>query len=392
MNRTFSTPAVLLLPVFLAAGACEAKKSSNPLSPSVAGPIAGVQITPVKLVEPAPSFKFRSSQQPIRLVIENATSTGARPLSYTFELASDAAFENKAFARSGVAPGEGGRTSVTVDKLDIGRDYHWRVRAEDGANTGPFVAAKFGVLPTPMLTVPAGLHPVNNMLVAETRPTLRARNADRNEAVGRLSYVFQISKDQAFSQVVSEGTAEETDGETSWTADRDLGANAAHYWRVRATDFETTGKWSPTEAFRTAPTPGGGGGPPTPPPGPGPDPGAPCAPPYPRNGPAVIDCVERKYPQYLVAGVSLSRRQANMAFLRDRIIEIGICGGMNMGWNMKRGGPDKSIDFLAWHDGRQWIGVDIGRAYDATNRKLDLVWGIYGPTPHAAPYSPRPSC
>ena len=121
-----------------------------------------------------------------------------------------------------------------------------------------------------------------------------------------------------------------------------------------------------------------------------------CAPPYPNNGKAVIDCVERKYPQYLVAHVSVDRRKANMAFLRDRIIEIGICGGMNLAWNMKRGGPEKSIDFLAWHDGRQWIGVDIGRAYDATNRKLDLVWGIYGPTPHArrsgtssAPKRPR---
>jgi hypothetical protein len=65
---------------------------------------------------------------------------------------------------------------------------------------------------------------------------------------------------------------------------------------------------------------------------------------------------------------------------------------MNLGWNMKRGGPEKSIDFLAWHDGRQWIGVDIGRAYDATNRVLDLVWGIHGPTPHARAYEPRPTC
>jgi hypothetical protein len=389
MNRTFSIAAVVVLPVLLAVGACEAEKSSSPLSPAVAGPIAGVQITPVKLLEPAPSFKFRNSQQPIRLVIENATSNGARPLSYTFELASDAAFENKAFARSGVPPGEGGRTSVVVDKLEIGRDYHWRVRAEDGANTGPFVSARFEVLPTPTLSAPAGASPVNNAVVTDIRPTLRARNADRNSAVGELTYLFQIAKDQAFSLVAAEGTSTEGGAETSWTADRDLEFNTTYFWRVRAADSETTGSWSATQVFRSA---GPSGGDPGPGPSPGPAPDPSCAPPYPRNGPAVVDCVERKYPQYLVAGVSLSKRQANMAFLRDRIIEIGICGGMNMGWNMKRGGPDKSIDFLAWHDGRQWIGVDIGRAYDATNRKLDLVWGIYGPTPHAATYSPRPSC
>src|SRR5919201_6297279 len=60
--------------------ACEAKKSSNPLSPSVAGPIPGVQITAPKLLEPAQGFKLKESQQPIRLLIENASSTGVRPL------------------------------------------------------------------------------------------------------------------------------------------------------------------------------------------------------------------------------------------------------------------------------------------------------------------------
>jgi hypothetical protein len=105
-----------------------------------------------------------------------------------------------------------------------------------------------------------------------------------------------------------------------------------------------------------------------------------------------VACVESRYPEYLVAGVSVSRRKANMEFLRDRIIETGICGGMNLAWNMKRGGPEKSVDFLAWHDGRQRIGVDIGRAYDATDRVLDLVWGVHGPTPDARTYQPRPTC
>ena len=112
MNRRFTIRAAFVLPVLLAFGGCEAQKSSNPLSPSVAGPIPGTQITAPKLLEPAQSFKFRSSQQPIRLLIENASSTGVRPLSYTFELSADPAFGSKAFARSGVPPGEGGRTSA----------------------------------------------------------------------------------------------------------------------------------------------------------------------------------------------------------------------------------------------------------------------------------------
>src|SRR5215212_4841796 len=110
----------------LALAGCEAQKSSNPLSPSVAGPIAGVQITAPKLVEPVQGFRYKESQQPIKLVIENATSTGVRPRAYIFEVAPDSAYTSKVFARSGVPQEEGGRTSVQIDRLDLGRAYYWR--------------------------------------------------------------------------------------------------------------------------------------------------------------------------------------------------------------------------------------------------------------------------
>src|SRR5436190_120010 len=77
---------------------CEAAKSSNPTAPTVAGPIAGVTINPPVLLEPAQGFRFKESEQPIRLVAQNATTTGVRPLTYTFEVASDNQFSNKAYA------------------------------------------------------------------------------------------------------------------------------------------------------------------------------------------------------------------------------------------------------------------------------------------------------
>src|SRR4051812_25715937 len=161
-------PAVLLLSLL----ACEAQKSSNPLSPSVAGPIPGVQITPPKLLEPAQGFKYKESQQPIKLVVENATSNGVRPVSYMFEVATDQDFNSKVFARAGVAPGDGGRTSVQIDRLDIGRAYYWRARAEDGANSSTFSTASFEVLPKPVLNPPALVSPINNERVTSRRPTL----------------------------------------------------------------------------------------------------------------------------------------------------------------------------------------------------------------------------
>ena len=113
---------------------------------------------------------------------------------------------------------------------------------------------------------------------------------------------------------------------------------------------------------------------------------------YPSTGPELIAFVAERYPEKLAAGVSRDERVANMQFLRDRIIEFGICGGMNIGWNMKRGGPEKSTDFVAWHDGRRRMGVDIAYAYDAPDRQLQLVWAVYGPTKHYRAYEPRPRC
>src|SRR4026208_1469218 len=111
MNRNLAT-AVLSGVMMVALAGCEAKKSSNPLSPSVAGPIAGVNITAPKLVEPAQGFKYKESQQPIKRVIESGVSNGVRPVTYMFEVATDTEFSSKVYARSGVPAGESGRTSV----------------------------------------------------------------------------------------------------------------------------------------------------------------------------------------------------------------------------------------------------------------------------------------
>ena len=221
----------------VALAACEAKKSSNPLSPSVAGPIAGVEITAPKLLEPAQGFKFKEKQQPIRLVIENSITNGVRTVSYLFEVASDSEFKTKVFARSGVAAGEGGRTSVQIDALELGRGYYWRARAEDGANSSTYSTAQFELLPRAQLSVPGVVSPINDERVTTRRPTLRVNPSDRNSAIGTVSYFFMVAKDPAFTQISATGLVEE---QTSWTVDRELDPNIRHYWRVHATDGETS--------------------------------------------------------------------------------------------------------------------------------------------------------
>jgi hypothetical protein len=261
-----------LLPAVLsfALAGCEAQKSSNPLSPSVAGPIAGVNITPPKLVEPGQGFKYKESQQPIRLVIENATSSGVRPVSYMFEVASDAEFTSKVFARNGVPGGDGGRTMVQVDRLDIGRAYYWRARADDGANSSQFASAQFEVLPRPVLSAPGLSSPINNERVDTKRPTLTVNASERNAAIGGLRYEFQVALDQGFGQLVAAGIVDEQGRQTSFTPDGDLPNDRQLFWRSRSSDGEATSNWATTQTFRSqaSPVPGPG-----PAPGPGPGPG-----------------------------------------------------------------------------------------------------------------------
>lgn len=282
--RTRNFQAGLAAALLMGAIACEAKKSSNPLSPSVAGPIAGVEITQPKLLEPQQGFKFKENQQPIKLLIENSSTTGVRPITYVFEVASDSGFANKVFARSGVTPGEGGRTSLQIDALELGRPYYWRARAEDGANNSTYATRSFEMLPKPVLTPPAVVSPANNELVGSSRPTLRINNSQSNSAVGSVSYLFQVARDQAFTQLAAAGITQEG-GDTRWTVDADLAPNLTHYWRARASDGETTSDWSATQVFRTPNAP-------APAPVPGPNPGGPCNSSSPEQ---IVSCERAKY-------------------------------------------------------------------------------------------------
>lgn len=312
MKRNPSAAALAAL--ILTLGGCEAQKSSNPLSPSVAGPIPGVQISAPKLLEPAQGFKYRESEQPIKLLIENASSTGVRPVSYLFEVATDTAFTTKVFARGGVPAGEGGRTSVQIDRLDLGRAYYWRARADDGANSSQFANSQFEVLPKPQLGTPALLSPINNERVASRRPTLTIRNADRNAAVTDVSYEFQIATDQSFATLATAGVVLEGPGQTSFTPAGDLLADRAYFWRVRGSDRETTSGWAATQSFRT-PLPVA----PAPAPGPSPAPGGPCVSSNPQS---IVECERAKY-----GHMSHSQMAALMKAIAKSLNANGIGGG-----------------------------------------------------------------
>src|SRR6266852_8202983 len=114
-SRFLSTAAALAATVVLIS--CESSKSSNPLSPSVAGPIPGVSISAPKMLEPQAGQRIATDRQPVTLLVENASTNGVRPLTYEFDIATDANFNTKVFSRDSIAPGEGGRTSLRLPDL-----------------------------------------------------------------------------------------------------------------------------------------------------------------------------------------------------------------------------------------------------------------------------------
>ena len=99
------------------------------------------------------------------------------------------------------------------------------------------------------------------------------------------------------------------------------------------------------------------------------------------SGPEVIARVSAMYPERLAEDVSHEERLANMAFLRDRIIEIGTCSGLVLAWNRKANGL-RSIDAINWDDTdkRAIEVVDLAFDYDNTDVPLQLQWAVvHGP-------------
>jgi hypothetical protein len=216
-------------------------------------------------------------------------------------------------------------------------------------------------------SIPQASAPRASARVSNLTPQLRAQGASGTfDPSAQLTYEFEVY--QGTTLIVASGTVEAT----TWTVPSNtLKLNQTYDWRVRAMFNDVAGSWSNAATFRT----------PLPPPVDGP---VPCGS---SAGAEIVKCVGRAYPAYLVAteqgSNSLERRKANMAFIRDRIIETGICKGLDLGRNFKRGGPEISYDFIVLRsnigkNGRD-RGVDLATGYDELKLPLRLKWQVFGP-------------
>jgi len=235
----------------LLASACSTAKSESPLSPSVAGPIAGVSISLPKPVQPAAGARLMRSE-PVVLTIENASTTGVRPLSYTYEGSTDASFSTQVFRQTGVEPGANGRTSLPVPgPLSAGQTYYWRVQATDGANSSEFSPTLHFIVVEPfILLAPAPISPSGGGLATSLQPTLRTANADRSGPPEAVTYLFEVSTSDQFGALAYGASVPEQADYTAVTVSP-LPASTTFYWRVRAQSSSSTSGWSASQAFAT---------------------------------------------------------------------------------------------------------------------------------------------
>jgi hypothetical protein len=387
-NRS-AIPGVLVACIALAVAGCEANKSKNPLSPNVAGPIAGVVITTPKGLEPASGARVVADQQPLTLLIENPTTNGERKLVMEVEVSTTTAFDALVHKSTTVEPGANGRTSYKLpEALTAGRTYHWRVRGVDGANTGAWSnPISFDVVAPVIVETPLPLSPVLGQVLTTNAPVLIVSNG-KVSGTANVSYRFEIARDAGFSAMVAVLTVPRS---TASTTQVQLGTqpySTQFFWRVSASDGAITSPYSSTHAFSTMAqpvTPPPVTQPPvtqppvTPPPSsPGyrtPDPPSGQMLPLPNMASVVYD-VARANPRALAN--SCQDAGGNWEFL-DLVVDALRRTDTRWGYNCKRGVcPDISQDVVAYHAG---AGPEVNGALETYT--VDIIGGHCGPSPSA---------
>ena len=201
-------------------------------------------------VAPANAATIPNLSQPVTLTVANAVVTKTGSTTYTFEVASDAAFTVKVQTKDNVAESSSGQTSVTLDALTAGKDYYWHARATAGGTTGVFSAvSKFTVGPAISISAPVPISPINGAATG-ARPAFRATNATRTGPAGPISYRFEVSASSAFASILATATVAEGINETGFIPTSDLPIQATLYRRVTAIDG-TNNISSPASAAQT---------------------------------------------------------------------------------------------------------------------------------------------
>ena len=258
-QRTLQT--VVLLGAATMMVACDAERSSNPLSPNIAGPLAGITITTPASIQPVDGQLIAADTQPVTLVFQSAVSDSPRPFWHEAQIAADGNFVSILHTFENISLDEGDMVSFELPlTLDPERIYHWRTRAVDGANAGPYSnGASFDIYSPVTVGAPTLALPADGATTQTDAPLLSVDTTTVGGPASNIIYQFEISPTPIFSSFTAVLNVSPSTGPITSAQPGDLGYDLTHYWRVhiRATGRtgEVVGPFSATRSFRTPPPP-----------------------------------------------------------------------------------------------------------------------------------------
>ncbi len=196
------------------------------------------------------------------LTVQNSTDpddneTMDYPLTYEFEVYSDAGLTNLVESQTAVPEGSGTTAVTLTTVLSENTDYWWRSRANDGVQNGAYgtVRSFFVTVVNEAPAAPTLNSPTDGSLLGTARPLLRVNNANDPDRDSPLSYAFEVYRDLSLSTLevgtpaVSGGCCS---GTTSWLLPASLSFSRWYWWVSRAKDAALTGPDMATASLFTA--------------------------------------------------------------------------------------------------------------------------------------------
>lgn len=254
---------------------------------------------------------------------------------------------------------------------------------QDAAPAAPSVVVADALAPGVGIktSAPALLTPAAGVRTDSLTPEFVIGVAAASHLANSPQFEYQFEIQTAGGQVVASSgkIAPRANGQVAWTLPTALTLDSPYRWRARAELGDRLGPWSEFVSFRSLdyrglnPRPANGA--------------------WPSTGPDVVAYISDAWPEYLVTTATTAERIEHMEFLRDRIIEAGICGGLDLARNLKRGIGPHSHDAIAWRKPNGFVEVvDIASAFDDKNIFLALHWSIVsGPSGYDR-YQNHPGC
>jgi hypothetical protein len=215
--------------------------TSNPTAPTSSTVSKSASFVSPQTAAPAADSQIPYRTQPITVSVANGASTASGTTTYTFEVATDAAFSNIVFSNANVPQGNGGQTSQLIPTMPS-NTYYWRARATTGSVVGPnSTVHAFSIGPQPTVQTPLPWLPPPNGFVGSPI-VLTTLNAQTSGPVGPIVYRFQVADSATFENIVFDGTAEQSGAQgtggpqTTIVVTANLRNGATFYWRVQAVD------------------------------------------------------------------------------------------------------------------------------------------------------------